>query len=144
LYINELLMRLIERNSPYPELFDNYQQVLIALAQGQDCEVVLRCFEKQLLLHMGYALHWQTNMGEEFVPELNYQYIHGTGFVRVSQQVNHQQAVFDGLSLLNIAYDNYQAAQTRRAAKHLMRLAMMPLLGNKPIKSRELFYRAVK
>jgi DNA repair protein RecO (recombination protein O) len=47
--------------------------------------------------------------------------------------------VFDGSCLLAIAAGDYSAAATRQSAKRLARIQLQPLLGARPLKSRELF-----
>jgi DNA repair protein RecO (recombination protein O) len=54
-YINELLLRLLLRSDPHPELFDIYHQALRALAAEERPEWPLRQFEVQLLRTIGYA-----------------------------------------------------------------------------------------
>ncbi|MDQ7073899.1 MAG: DNA repair protein RecO [Gammaproteobacteria bacterium] len=56
-YLNELLMRLSEREDPLPELFSLYQQGLVQLSDHNPdtLEAVLRLFELRLLALLGYA-----------------------------------------------------------------------------------------
>jgi DNA repair protein RecO (recombination protein O) len=56
-YANELLMRLLARQDPHPQLFDAYANTLSALAittSGNDDGVVLRAFELLLLRTLGW------------------------------------------------------------------------------------------
>lgn len=55
-YINELIVRLLARLDPFPNLFSSYFNTLRALAEGQDQRVVLRHFELDLLKELGYGL----------------------------------------------------------------------------------------
>jgi DNA repair protein RecO (recombination protein O) len=47
--------------------------------------------------------------------------------------------VFGGATLLAIDAHDYADAGVRRAAKHIMRRALAPHLGDKPIRSRALY-----
>lgn len=55
-YLNELLMRLLPRHDPHPELFDAYAQALAALgiAPPDATSPVLRAFELRLLREIGW------------------------------------------------------------------------------------------
>ena len=53
-YLNELLMRLLQRNDPHPELFAAYGQALHGLQT--EPQRPLRLFEKHLLEALGYGL----------------------------------------------------------------------------------------
>ena len=55
-YLNELLLKLVPREDPHPQLFADYEAALAELAAGQDQATVLRRFEVRLLSAMGYAL----------------------------------------------------------------------------------------
>ena len=53
-YLNELLMRLLTRHDPHPELFGAYEDALLMLGNAE--EPALRLFEKRLLQALGYGL----------------------------------------------------------------------------------------
>lgn len=54
-YLNELLLRLLARDDPHPDLFDIYRQAVLMLAQGGEGAVTpaLRAFELLLLRDTG-------------------------------------------------------------------------------------------
>jgi DNA repair protein RecO (recombination protein O) len=53
-YINELIMKLLQKNEVCPRLFIEYEKTLIALANTLiPAEAILRRFEISLLMHMG-------------------------------------------------------------------------------------------
>lgn len=64
-YVNELVLRLTVRGDPLPSLFDAYTRVLgdLALKSGRELSIALRCFEIQLLSHLGWS---QTAKLKEF------------------------------------------------------------------------------
>lgn len=54
-YLNELLLKLLQRHDPHPMLFERYAHALAQLPQP-DAEAALRFFEKNLLSELGYGL----------------------------------------------------------------------------------------
>lgn len=135
LYVNELLERTLAAWEPHPKLFVYYQYVLTALADGDDVEGALRTFERRLLLEMGYELDLSSvHEGGHF------RYRAGQGFVPLGRApLKPDPYYFSATQLQAIAEDNYACDDTRRAAKRLMRMALEPLLGEKPLRSRDLF-----
>jgi DNA repair protein RecO (recombination protein O) len=55
-YLNELLLKLLPREDPHPQLFRDYEAALVELAGGAEQAPVLRRFELRLLAELGYAL----------------------------------------------------------------------------------------
>jgi DNA repair protein RecO (recombination protein O) len=53
-YLNELLLRLVTRQDPHPEVFEAYETALATLAGNE--QQALRVFEKRLLQGLGYGL----------------------------------------------------------------------------------------
>jgi len=142
-YLNELLTYLLHRHSPCENIFNLYKDVLYQLSAAIDTEPMLRKFEKYLLHELGYALQLNHEAHSEKPIEKtkHYLFIPHEGFSAVqsskSTQINH--AIFNGKNLLKIALDDFNDIEVLRDAKRLMRFALQPLLGDKMIKSRELF-----
>ena len=61
LYLNELLLKLVGRNIPYPELFGYYSTSLDALKIATYVEEPLRSFELFLLAELGYEIDLETD-----------------------------------------------------------------------------------
>jgi len=139
-YLNELLVRLLVRNDPHPGLYAHYQASLESLMQGGDIEPLLRIFEKNLLQEIGYGLLLDSEVesGEPVQPDRYYDYHLESGPVRVAGQ-DTRAFVFKGSSLLALQRGQLAGADVLRDAKRLMRSALNLYLGNKPLKSRELF-----
>jgi DNA repair protein RecO (recombination protein O) len=53
-YLNELLMRLMARHDPHPNIFDAYAQTLQAMAEPALLQAALRAFELILLRQLGF------------------------------------------------------------------------------------------
>lgn len=147
LYLNELLQRLLFKEDPHPELYEVYCQSLRELQelQQQDMaavEVVLRRFEWHLLADLGYEITLERDSDYRPIdPALNYRYDADAGFLAVPRKIDpgYQQSCFKGSELLAMAEQHWEQPDIRSAAKRLMRLALAPHLGDKPLKSRELF-----
>lgn len=54
-YLNELLLKLMQRHDPHPDVYCAYAETLPQLA-GDEAEFALRLFEKRLLADIGYGL----------------------------------------------------------------------------------------
>lgn len=141
LYLNELLVRLIKAEEPCESLFNDYQQALLELAQTKPVEPVLRCFEKQLLQTLGYWMGFPDSEAEQascFYFDTDSHWLPMTTAPTQAQQPR----CFLTADLAAIAQDDYSADETLRAAKRLMRLALAPLLGDKPLSSKSLFMKS--
>src|SRR5436190_23870238 len=55
-YLNELLLKMLPREDPHPDLFGDYRSTLERLAVSSEHAPVLRQFEVRLLAALGYAL----------------------------------------------------------------------------------------
>ncbi|MDF2866582.1 MAG: hypothetical protein K0S11_52 [Gammaproteobacteria bacterium] len=139
-YLNELLMRLLHRFDPHPELFNHYIETLKQLAQPGEEEYVLRLFEKRLLDELGYGLVLQHEALSDIAIEeqFYYRFEPQQGLIKVSNEAHLAPNVFAGKVLLAVAHENLTEAELP-ATKRLMRLALSELLGDKPLRTRELF-----
>jgi DNA repair protein RecO (recombination protein O) len=146
LYIHEILVRLLHKHDPYPELYTFYQKTLLELQGRKIDQKVLRLFEKNLLEQIGYGLQLQHEaytltpisaaVWYRFIPDRGFQYYGGE--IQDSKRLG---SLFKGESLLSIAKDALQNEEVLQDAKRLMRLALSPLLGAYPLQSRLLFVR---
>ena len=139
-YLNELLLRLLARHDPHPGLYRAYQDGLQNIARGLELEPVLRVFEKRLLQELGYELplDYDIETGAPVQPQLYYDYQLESGPVMTGVEAT-QGFIFKGSSLLALSQERLTTAEVLRDARRLMRAALNLYLGNKPLKSRELF-----
>ena len=139
-YLNELLIRLLARHDPHPLLFAAYRDSLITLTQGKAVEPALRLFEMRLLQEAGYGLQleFEAETGEALHADALYDYHLEAGPVRVDNE-SAGGFVFSGASLLAMAREELSQPDVLQDAKRLMRSALKLYLGDKPLKSRELF-----
>lgn len=137
-YLNELMMRLLERLDPHVGLFECYAESLHKLADGLDVEHVLRQYELSLLTELGYGvnLSLEAETGEPVDPEKCYRYVVEHGPVLMSFESGPS---ISGSTLLALEHDHQLDKKGRKEARALMRRVLAHYLGDKPIKSRELF-----
>ena len=136
-YLNELMVRLTWEGEVNSTLFELYQSSLRALENSAQDEPVLRRFEFNLLALLGYHYDWRHDDQDQSIqPDRQYQFDAQSGFVRAHSSANY---VLPGRILLAIAEDDWQSPESWRVAKYVARLALEPLLGDKPLQSRQLF-----
>jgi len=144
-YLNELILRLLHRHDPHEELYDRYQAAINGLGQARQQEAILRIFEKHLMRELGYGLLLEREHGDRdpIEPDVIYDYIleHGPVRVRHPELSTRVQGVrLRGSSLLALATEQLDDSTVLREAKALMRAALAPHLGDKPLQSRRLFH----
>lgn len=134
LYLNELLIKLLQKQDPYRDLYRVYQQTLVELQQKKLQQKTLRLFEKKLLDEMGYGLQLNQD-AEKF-----YYYFIEHGFEEVQSEKHYDNAmIFSGKHLLQLANETLDDEESLLAAKKLMRLVITHILGEKNLESRKLF-----
>lgn len=137
LYLNELLIRLLPAEDPHPIVFEHYAMTVLALAQGRALEPLLRAFEWRLLDELGYGFALDTDChGQPIAADGLYRLQADAGLEPVGQL---QPGLFQGAELLAMAEADWSAPGALAAAKRLMRQALAPHLGGRPLVSRELF-----
>ena len=137
LYLNELLIRLLPAQDPYPAIFEHYALTVLALTQGRALEPLLRAFEWRLLDELGYGFALDHDChGQPVSAGSLYRLQVDSGLEPVAQ---FQPGVFQGGDLLAMAKADWAAPGALSAAKRLMRQALAPHLGGRPLVSRELF-----
>lgn len=140
LYLNELLLRLLHRHDPHPQLFAHYSETLQQLGSVVQLAPALRKFELSLLQELGYALEpGRDGLSGAAVSATGwYQFVSEVGLVERTAGSDSGQPVFAGADLLAIAAGDF-AGSAAATAKRLLRLALAAQLGDKPLHSRELF-----
>lgn len=140
-YLNELLIRLLLPQDPYPVLFSAYQQTLHALVENENgIEPALRQFELSILVALGYGFPLdQTEQQMPVLKENYYLFDPKRGLIHSPIPL---QTAFKGEYLLNFNQNAWLDPETRLVAKRLMQLALAPLLGNRPLKTRTVFKEA--
>lgn len=141
LYLNELLVKLLLPGDPHVALFNAYQDALQQLEHPVTLEKSLRLFEKKLLDELGYGLtlDQEAESGVAVIPEGSYQYLWGQGLRKENACAKHA-LVFQGRQLLAFHQERLENKEDLRCAKRLTRYAINVLLGEKKLKSRDLFF----
>ena len=142
--MNEILNRALPESEVFTRLFQQYELSLNTLQalSSVSCELaeiepVLRNFEFVLLEELGYMpdFTYDSQNESEIVAEKSYTLMNEIGFVECDP---HQSFAIRGLDILAVNDNDWQPASLK-AAKKIIRIALHPVLGDKPIKSRELF-----
>lgn len=142
-YLNELLMRLLQREDPQESLFALYADTLCSLAREDRVEPLLRRFEIDLLEHLGYGLVLDRDAENDgpLQDDKVYRYLVERG--PVPGAAGDPCAVRGGTLL---ALNRQQALDDEqlREVRALTRYVLGYYLGERPLKSRELFRASMK
>lgn len=138
-YLNELAINLMARDDPHEQLFDYYRATLHRLAHETDHAATLRCFEKHLLLELGYALTLEHEAagGRPIQADRRYRYIVEHGALPDDGDGKTGLPVL-GKTLLDMAADDYSDPLSAQQSKQLMRMLLNHHLGGKLLHTREL------
>jgi DNA repair protein RecO (recombination protein O) len=138
LYVNELLLKLLERDDPHPEVFDACLDVFAGLAESDGSQaLLLRRFEMALLLGMGVApdFEFDAATGQAIDPRGMYHLQPEVGF----QPVNQGGAdVFAGSAIRALAAGHTDDRDTAREMREIMRRLIDHQLGGRTLDSRRL------
>jgi DNA repair protein RecO (recombination protein O) len=139
LYVNELLTRLLHPHDPHAEIFELYEQTLSALSTSVALELVLRNYEKNILEALGYGLLLDVDVqGEALDPQSLYCYLPESGPVKSDKPVSGG-ILLSGKTLLLMNSGKLCGEQALKESKLLMRYILSHYIGEKPLKTRELF-----
>jgi DNA repair protein RecO (recombination protein O) len=144
LYANELLGRLLLPGLPCPQVFRDYSLLLELLKDAQQREPALRRLELSLLEQLGQAPVFSCTQGQALQADVWYRWVPEQGFLAVPATQETSAALLPGDCLQAIATDDWRDKRTRQTAKTLTRQLLAPLLGNKPLQSRQLFRQMKK
>ncbi len=145
-YLNELLMKLLARQDPHPQLFDAYDQALPHLASNDEgaVQAALRAFEINLLRHTGVLpeLHRQTQTQQPLEPAARYT-LHGEAGLRAAQADEGGLSGAQWLAL-QAALESGMAqplhaacAQARQPLRGVLRELLHYHLGTRALRSRQ-------
>jgi DNA repair protein RecO (recombination protein O) len=134
-YLNELILKLTERQDPHPGIFEAYQACIEALSHAGGEEAALRRFEKRLLNDLGYGLDLlRTREGLPVEADQHYRFALETG----PQPCTAEAAgAICGQSLQDLQIERFEDARSLRDAKRVLRAAIDACLEGRTLKSRE-------
>ncbi len=141
-YVNEIMVRLLQRDDPHPQLFEHYAQSIQRLADNQNPEPALRQFEIWLLQEVGYGLQlqYEAESGEPVVAQQDYCYQPETGPVAM-HSIRCDGVAVSGSTLLALSAGNLVDQTTLKEAKRLLRNVLAHHLGGRAINAREMFWQ---
>ena len=146
-YLNEILLRLCPLEVQMEQSFAQYAHTLTQLQQLaqqadpiQFLKQILRQFEHELLEDLGYALDFSTDANQlEIQSSLNYIFQLNEGFIPTAQA---SRATLNGQQILSMCqYEkgrDFGLEQLQLLTK-LYRQMISSLLGDRPLKSRQLW-----
>jgi DNA repair protein RecO (recombination protein O) len=138
-YINELMLKLLERADPYPDLFAHYTSLMLAFAVAQPVEPLLRVFELQLLREIGYApnLEHEAATLKPVHADGLYEFVVDYGVVQAGAgQADFQS--YKGSTLLAISRQDLADTEVMREAKKLLRNILNYHLGDRALHTRRI------
>jgi DNA repair protein RecO (recombination protein O) len=140
LYANELLVRFLQRSDPHAGLFDQYRDLLAALGGGEASQAALRLFEYHVLTAAGFGLQLdcESDSGCELRADAWYRYEPESGPVAGQPGQGPGQELVSGSALLALKSGEI-GEEHLRELKLLMRRLIRHYLGDRAIKSQQLF-----
>jgi len=143
-YLNELTLRVLREMDSHPVLYRAYAETLHKLSAADPAsdmhEIFLRRYELTLLREVGFEISFGRDLNGNPLLETDarYRFVLGEGFSHVVGENEAASDVYLAEDLLAIAGDRWTES-SMRAAKRICRAALHPLLGARPLKSRDLF-----
>ena len=128
MYVNELVLRLGDRNDAHPAAFAVYAQCLARLAADADVAWILRRFERDLLAELGYALaltHATTGVAVDARVQYSYDPESGASEYRAGSAFPH----VSGAALLALDRDERPDAEQLTQLRRMIRAAIRHLVG---------------
>lgn len=132
-YVNELVLRLLPRNDPAPELFERYGELRSQLGDGPGLAWQLRRFERDLLELLGYGLSFDEGEdGEPIDPAARYLLDAERGALR---DRSHAPGSTSGAALLALAQDRQPPPEQLQELRGALRGVLATHLGPTGLKS---------
>ena len=151
-YLNEILLRLCPLEEAMLRTFEQYQLTLLQLQQLASHESaalflrqILRQFEHVLLQELGYAIDFSVDASQqEVLPLRHYQFQLNDGFIPVAQA--SRSTIAGSLIATMQSYQDgrdFSHEQLQLLGK-LYRQMISSLLGDRPLKSRQLWIQSTQ
>lgn len=151
-YLNEILLRLCPLEEAMPHTFEQYQLTLLQLQQLASHESaalflrqILRQFEHVLLQELGYAIDFSVDASQqEILPLQHYQFQLNDGFIPVAQA--SRSTIPGSLIATMQSYQDEQdfSHEQLQLLGKLYRQMISSLLGDRPLKSRQLWIQSTQ
>lgn len=140
-YVNELIMRFLDKEDPYEILYTAYSQVIVNLRLNIDVEPVLRQFECVLFQELGYGLNLilESETGKKVESTKSYYFDIEQG--PVLEKLSDASMVVSGETLLSLESNNLISKKTLSESKKLMRFIINHHISGKPLKTHQLKWK---
>jgi DNA repair protein RecO (recombination protein O) len=151
-YLNEIVLRLCPLEEALPQTFEQYQLTLLQLQQlasHQQASLflrqILRQFEHVLLQELGYAIDFSVDANQQdILPLRHYQFQLNDGFLPVAQA---SRSTLSGTLIASMQNheegQDFSHEQLQLLGK-LYRQMISSLLGDRPLKSRQLWIQSTQ
>ncbi len=142
-YLNELLLKLLGREDPHPDIFEAYAQTLRLLDSPDHERQVLRLFEKRFLDALGFGIDYShcLSTGDGVLPD---RYYHVEAHRGVMGQVAPESpGAVSGEDLLALASESLAGDGQLAVARRLLGATLDAVLDGRELSSRRVA-RAVK
>ncbi len=138
-YANELLLKLLHRHDPQPEIFSAYTRTVEKLAATPDIAVPLRHFEMELLRLLGYGLNLDhdTETRRPLRSDATYEYRVEQGPVPIANREGRM--AFSGQQLTAVRNEEFHRPEILNCAGRLLREVISFHLGGIELNSRKVF-----
>lgn len=136
-YLNELLLKLVTRHDPHPELFDQYEATLWLLHQRLSADAALRQFEARLLAFIGYGLNLaaEADTGHPVRGDAYYHFKPGVHGVVIAEP-GSSGAIGGGVLQRLALGSRFESDAELRQARWLMRAALDHCLEGRELNTR--------
>jgi len=136
-YVNELLLKLLHRHDPQPELFARYGEAVAQLAGSPDIPRLLRVFEMDLLRILGYELNLDHDAGSRTPLSADQQYEYQVDRGPVAVSGRDGPLIFTGAQLHSIRQQEFSRPEVLRCGSRLLRAAIAHQLDGRELESRK-------
>ena len=151
-YLNEIVLRLCPLEEAMPQTFEQYQLTLLQLQQLAShkqaslfLRQILRQFEHVLLQELGYAIDFSVDASQQDIQvNQHYQFQLNDGFLPVSRA---SRSTLEGALITSMqSYEDGQdfSHEQLQLLGKLYRQMIGALLGDRPLKSRQLWIQSTQ
>jgi DNA repair protein RecO (recombination protein O) len=138
-YLNELVLKFLQREDPHEDLYGAYERALHSLRSAVPPAWAVRRFEKDLLRSLGYGLQLDRDLnGEPIQAHVRYTYVLEAGPRPMMEHELEAPVELTGASLLDLAQDDYRRPAALQESRALMRYVLSHYLGGQELYTRQL------
>ena len=138
-YLNELVLKLLQREDPHERLYEAYERALASLRGELPPAWAVRRFEKDLLRELGYELLLERDIdGAPIQPHARYTYVLDAGPRPLAEHEVDLAIELTGATLIELAADDYRRPGALQESRALMRYVLGHYLGGQVLHTRQL------